>query len=85
MDLFNNYIVDTYQWLNAERAKQISAIIKQNGGTVKRVAQERGALGVCKIIARFESHSWVAARNLQGEARKQIIEAGLTDSLTFGY
>jgi hypothetical protein len=81
--MFDNYIIDSYQWLNAERAKQISTIIKKNGGSAKRVAQERGALNVCKIIARFDSHSWTAAIELKNKARKEVIESGLTDSLTF--
>jgi hypothetical protein len=81
--MFDNYIIDSYNWLNAERAKQISVIIKNNGGDVKRVAQERGVLNVCKIIARFNSHSWSAAIDLKNKARKEVIESGLTDSLTF--
>jgi hypothetical protein len=81
--MFDNYVFDEYQWLNAERAKQIAIIIKNNGGTVKRLAQERGVLSVCKVLARFDSHSWSAAIDLKNKARQAVINAGLTDSLTF--
>ena len=81
--MFETYATDSYNWLNADRAKKISIIIKENGGTYKRLAQERGVLNVCKIVARFDSHSYIAAQNLKSLTRKMVIDNGLTDSLTF--
>jgi hypothetical protein len=76
-------IVQTYEWLNADKAAAIAAILKQHGATVQRLAQKRGTLGVCKLVATFQEHSWAATAPKARDAKQAVIAAGLTDSLTF--
>lgn len=78
-----DHMTKTFNWLNAERAARIAEICKKHGATVKRVAQERGALGYCKIVARFDCGSRVKSSAAIGAARREIEAAGLTTQLTY--
>lgn len=74
----------TFGWLNADRAAQIVAICKRHGATCRRLAQERGALGYCKVVATFRKNpGWYANNQDAGVAKREVIEAGLTNDLTF--
>jgi hypothetical protein len=84
MDWLNsNKVEKVFNWLNSERAAQIISICKSHGATCKRLAQQRGALGHCKVLATFNLHSWAASNEAYGKARRSLDEAGLINSLTF--
>ena len=85
MRSFPDYKEITFNWLNKSRAIAITDICKSYGKgiTVKRLAQERGALGQIKIIVRCDSHSWATAIQLAANVRQAVIDAGFTNSLTF--
>lgn len=79
-----DYSEKTFNWLNAERAAQIATICKQHGATVKRLAQKRGALGYCKIVARFAKWpGWASNREDCFKAVSACTAAGLVNSLTW--
>ncbi len=79
-----DYVENTYNWLNADKAKQVSEICKRHGATVKRLAQKRGALGVCKVLARFNRYpGWASNRVDAKNALEEIRSAGLINGLTF--
>lgn len=73
----------TFNWLDSERAARIAEICKRHGAKTSRLAQKRGALGVCKIRAVFSLHSWAASNEAYSKAKAEIESAGLIDSLTF--
>ena len=76
----------TFNWLNGERAKAIAAICKEKGASkVRRLAQGgKRAMGYCKVVAEFNSHpGWATNNATAGAAKKAVIEAGLTNELTF--
>lgn len=83
MSLFSDEVVKVFNWLNADRQKQIAAICKRHGAKVQRLAQERGALGHCKVRAVFRLHSWFASSQAAGAAVKECEAAGLISSLTW--
>lgn len=70
----------TFNWLHGEDAKAIAAICKQNNATkVQRVAQERGALGYCKLIVTFGQHpGWYTNHQSSLAAKAAVEAAGLT-------
>ena len=74
----------TFNWLNATKAQAISAIIRRHGGKPQRLAQERGALGYCKIVAQFaKGVSWAANVESLNAAIHEIETSGLTTQLTY--
>ena len=84
--LFSDKVEVKFNWLNKTRAASITAICKEIGGnvvTVKRLAQEQRALGVCKLLVAINGHSWRESTRLAQEIKKAVSEAGLVDGLTF--
>ena len=80
----DNKVTCTFQWLNGERAKRITAIAKQYGARFQRLAQERNALGYCKVVVTFDKHpGWAPNNETCGKFKTQVINDGLTNSLTF--
>lgn len=80
---FSDSVSKTFNWLNGERAATIAAICKKHGATCKRLAQKRGTLGVCKVVATWREHSWYASSQAWAGAKAELEAAGLFDSLTF--
>ena len=81
---FDSKVTKTFNWLNSNRAKDITAICKKHGGKTNRLAQERGILGVCKIVATFNSFpGWASNNEAAALATTEIIDSGLTNGLTF--
>ena len=82
--MFESTVKKTFGWLNADRAKRISDICKKYGAKTQRLAQERKALGVCKVIATFRQFpGWYDNAKKAAEAMKEIEAENLTNSLTF--
>lgn len=80
---FSSKIERTYNWLNAERAQAIVSLAKKHeADSVKRLAQERGALGICKVVVQFNRHSWAASLEAIKPFDVEVKEAGLINSLT---
>lgn len=74
----------TLNWLSGDRARAIAAVVKEHGGRVKRVAQERGALGYCKLIVTFDKHpGWAPNNETLGKFKTRIVADGHTNQLTF--
>ena len=84
MNMFGDNATITFNWLNKDRAQGITAICKSAGKvTVKRVAQERGVLGVMKLIVTVYGHSWKNALDIVNGIRRAVNEAGLSDGETY--
>jgi len=84
MNMFSDNATITFNWLNKDRAQGITAICKSAGEvTVKRVAQERGVLGVMKLIVTVYGHSWKNALDIVNSIRRVVNEAGLSDGETY--
>ena len=81
---FSHEVKISFNWLNAERAKQITTICKSHGAKIQRLAQERGVLGICKVVATFSKYpGWYDNSIVARECRKEVIGKGLTNQLTF--
>jgi len=75
-----------YNWLTADKASKIIAIAKKhNADSVKRLAQERGALGYCKVLVQFNKNSWASSLEASKPFFKEIEEnaSELVNSLTY--
>mgnify|MGYP001461225067 CR=1 FL=1 len=73
----------TFNWLNLERAQAIMGIAKRHGAKVKRVAQQRGALGQMKVIVSVNAGSWAASNSIIAKIVTEVRDAGLVNELTF--
>ena len=75
----------TLNWLSADRVKKITTIAKKHSATkIQRLAQERAALGVMKLVITFNKFpGWFDNAKAAQVFRAEIINAGLTDSITF--
>lgn len=81
---FSSKIEKTFNWLDAERAARIIEIAKRHDAdSVKRLAQQRGALGQCKVLVTFNRHSWAASLEAMKPFNADIASSGLVDSLTY--
>lgn len=80
--VLKDYCERSYNWLNGEQAAAIAAIAKKNGCKTKRVAQQRGALGVVKVILRVDKFpGWASNNQLLAAVHKEIMESVRLDSL----
>ena len=75
--------IKTFNWLTNERAKSIIGIAKRHGAKVKRVAQQRGALGKIKVIVTVNAGSWAASNSIIAKIVTEARDAGLVNELTF--
>ena len=75
---FDSRMKAKYEWLNGETAQKIVAIAKKhNADSVKRLAQERGALNKCKVLVEFNRHSWLASNTDFRAFAKEVHDNGL--------
>ena len=74
----------TLNWLHGDTARSIASVVKEYGGRMKRVAQERRALGYCKMIVTFDRHpGWATNVETLKKFKERIIADGHTNQLTF--
>lgn len=83
--MFNDYADITFNWLNKARVAGITAICKElcKDVEIKRLAQERGVLGACKLSVRVHAHSWRESIEIRNKITQAVDNAGLSDSLTY--
>lgn len=82
--MFNDSVTITFNWLNKDRAVAITEICKSAGNvSIKRVAQERRALGAIKLIVSINGHSWRESGNIANNIRQAVNNANLSNSLTY--
>lgn len=82
--MFTDYTEITFNWLNSDRASKITTICKSYSQVaVKRVAQERGAIGMIKLLVRVNGISWRESVVIANNIREKVNTAGLSNSITY--
>jgi hypothetical protein len=73
----------TFNWLNSEKASALMLIAKNNKASSKRLAQQRGSIGVCKVTISLPMGSMFEGNGVMRTILAQATEQGLINSLTF--
>lgn len=84
--VLKDYCERSYNWLNGEEASTIAAIVKKHGCTSKRVAQQRGALGMVKVIVRVHKFpGWYSNNQLLATIHGEIAASVKLSSISLGF